>query len=324
LKYVKLGKTGETVSEMCMGTMMFGDRCNEAESDRILGAAMERGVNFVDTAAMYVQGNTEEILGRILKGKRRELFIATKVHKGVDRQSILESIDESLARLQVDFVDLYMIHWPRVGMQPKEIVGALNEVVTQGKARYVGCCNFPAWLYAHLNAIAERNNWPTLICNQVPYNLIERGVEVEILPQAVAEPMAITTYRPLVMGLLAGKYAVGQPLPANSRGQTDARIPAWLDKYGESIKSFAQFAADRGVHPAQLAISWVRHSPAVTAPIVGASSVDQLQATVAAFDFDLTDREYTELTDLFDTEVKEEAGGKFPALRRDLNLLGQA
>jgi 1-deoxyxylulose-5-phosphate synthase len=132
--------TGEQVSELNLGTMMFGGRCDEAEADRILGLAIERGVNFIDTAAGYGNGLTEEILGRIMKGGRREkLFLTTKVNKGVDRASILSSIDESLQRMQTDFVDLYLIHWPVEGMNPTEIMGALNEVVTSGKARYVGC-----------------------------------------------------------------------------------------------------------------------------------------------------------------------------------------
>ena len=253
MKTVKLGSTGEIVSEMCLGTIMFGDRCDEAQSDRILAAAIDRGVNFVDTAAMYVGGHTEEILGRILKGRRDKLFLVTKVHKGVDGKSIRESIDESLERLQTDYVDLYLIHWPEPGMRPVEIMQALNAVVEQGKARYVGCCNYPAWLYAHSNAIAERNGWATLVGNQIPYNLLERGAEVEVLPQATAQGIAITTYRPLVMGLLAGKYVPGQPLPADARGQTDPRLPAWLDKYGQGIRTLLDFAETRGLHPAQVA-----------------------------------------------------------------------
>jgi aryl-alcohol dehydrogenase-like predicted oxidoreductase len=322
MRYVEFGNTGEMVSQMCLGTMMFGQRCDEAESDRILGAAIDGGVTFVDTAAMYAEGVTEEILGRVLKGRRDGLFIATKVHKGVDAGSILESIDESLARLQLDYVDLYLIHWPKVGMRPREIMEALHEVVAQEKARYVGCCNYSAWLYAHSNAIAARNGWTPLVCNQIPYNLIERGVEVEILPQAVAEGVAITTYRPLVRGILAAKYPVGGPVPADSRGQTDARIPAWVEKYGQAIRRFEQFAAGRGLHPAQLAIAWVCHSPAITAPIVGASSAAQLEATIPAFDVGLSDEEYAEVTGMFDTAVKEEAGGRFPELRRTLDLVG--
>jgi aryl-alcohol dehydrogenase-like predicted oxidoreductase len=329
MKYVEFGNTGEKVSEMCLGTMMFGARCDEKEADRILGTAMEHGVNFVDTAAMYADGLTEEILGRITKDRRQNLFIGTKVHKGIDAPSILESIDESLARLQTDYVDLYMIHWPIPGMRPVEIMEALNRVVTQGKARHVGCCNYPAWLVAHSNAIAERNGWPSLVNNQVAYNLIERGIEVEILPQAIADKVAVTVYRPLVSGILAGKYRAGQNPPSDSRAPSNSRILTWLAQYGDGMERFNQFAAERGVHPAQLATAWVRYSPAVTSPIVGVSSLSQLQTSIGAFDLDLSDEEYETITRLFDAEVKEEGlqrfPGKrfnFPRLRRNLSLIG--
>jgi len=328
MKYVEFGRTGEKVSEMCLGTMMFGQRCDEAEADRILGAAMDHGVNSIDTAPMYGDGLTEEILGRIIRGRRDRLFIGTKVHKGIDAQSILESIDESLARMRIDTADLYMIHWPIEGMRPNEIMEALNQVVTQGKARFVGCCNYPAWLLAHSNAIAERNGWAPLVCNQIAYNLIERGVEIEILPQAVADKIAITVYRPLVSGILAGKYRAGQSPPTDSRAPSNARILTWLAQHGESMERFNQYAAERGVHPAQLAIAWVRHSPAITSPIVGASSLSQIEASIGAFELDLSDAEYERITLMFDTEIKEEGlqrfPGKrfnFPRLRRDLNLI---
>ena len=328
MKYVPFGQTGQQVSAMCLGTMMFGERCDEAEADRILGEAIERGVNFLDTAAMYAGGRTEEILGRILKGRRDKLFIGTKVHKGIDAGSILDSVDESLARMRLDYVDLYMIHWPFPGMRPVEIMEALNQLVVQGKTRSIGCCNYPAWLVAHSNAIAERNGWASLACNQVAYNLVERGVEVEILPQALAEQIAITAYRPLAAGLLAGKYQAGGALPANSRAQSEARLLTWLAQYGDSLDRFHQFALKRGIHPAQLAIAWVNHSPAVTAPIVGLSSLAQLETSLGAFEVELTAEEYAELTLIFDTEVKEEGlqrfpglRNNFPRLRRNLNLI---
>jgi aryl-alcohol dehydrogenase-like predicted oxidoreductase len=328
MKYVEFDGTGEKVSEMCLGTMMFGSRCDEAEADRILGTAIEHGVNFIDTAAMYAGGRTEEILGQLMRGKRDKLFIGTKVHQGVDAKSIVNSIDESLSRMGIDFVDLYMIHWPVPGMRPLEIMEALNRVVEQGKTRYVGCANYPAWLLAHSNAIAERNGWPPLICNQLAYNIFERGIEVEILPQAVAEKVAITTYRPLAEGLLTGKYKAGAPLPANSRGQTSPLVITWLSQHGESIDRFNRYAADLGVHPAQLAIAWVRYSPAVTSPIVGVSALHHLQTALDAFNFDLTAEQYEEVTLMFDTVVKEESlqlfpGRRynFPRLRRSLSLL---
>ena len=322
MNYIPFGSTGVTVSQFCLGTMMFGGRCDQAEADRVLGTAIEHGVNFIDTAAMYVQGRTEEILGELLPGRREQLFVATKV-KSVDPQVIRSSIDASLQRLKLPYVDLYMIHWPEVGMNPTAIMGALNDVVQAGKARFVGCCNYPAWLVAHSNAIAQANGWPQLVCNQIPYNPIERGVEVEILPAALATNVAITVYRPLIFGMLAGKYQPGAAIPTDSRGETDARIPRWLVKYGAGIARFNAFAAERNLHPAQLAVAWLRHNPAVTNPIIGVSSARQLQASLNAFDFNLSDDEYATVTALFDTAVQEEAGGDFVPLRRNLHLVAR-
>ena len=170
---------------------------------------------------MYCAGLTEEIIGRWLKDRRRQdVFLATKVHKGIDAPSILSSIDESLARLQTDYGPL-PDSLARRGMRPGEIMEALARVVEQGKARFVGCCNYPAWLLAHSNAIASENGWPRLVCNQIPYNLIERAPRWRSRPQAYTEGIAITTYRPLVLGLFTGKYRPGQPIPARSRADDD-------------------------------------------------------------------------------------------------------
>ena len=322
MKYTVFGRTGEQVSELCLGTMMFGDRCDEAESHRILSAAVDYGVNFLDTAAMYCNGLTEEIVGRWLTPHpRQDVFLATKVHKGIDAASILSSIDESLARLQTDYVDLYMIHWPVEGMRPAEIMEALSQVVAQGKTRFVGCCNYPAWLFAHSNAIAAEHGWSPLVCNQLPYNLIERGAEVEIFPQAHTESIALTAYRPLVLGLMTGKYRPGQPLPDNVRADNDPRIEQWLNRFGSAFTQFFAFAETKSLHPAQLAIAWLRHIPAITCPIVGVSSLNQLATNVAAFDVDLTPDEVNVITVMFeDAEVQEIGGGGFPALRRVIDL----
>lgn len=331
MKYTKFASTDEMVSELDLGTMMFGGRCDEAEADRILGLAVDRGVNFVDTAAMYADGLTEEILGRIMKGGRRDkLFLTTKVHKGVDRASILSSIDESLKRMQTDHVDLYLIHWPVEGMKPTEIMEALNTVVESGKTRYIGCCNYPAWLLAHHNAIAAANGWARMVNNQVAYNIIERGVELEIFPQALAEGISITAYRSLIQGLLTGKYRWGQPLPSNTRGQTSPQIITWLSQYGQSVDRFIAFAESRGISPTTLAIAWVRHSEPITAPIIGVSSLPQLEEALESFDYELSDEDYEEVTFLFDTEVREEGFNRFPGLkynfprlRRNQHLLGE-
>ena len=323
MKRVSFGNTGETVSEMCLGTMMFGNRCDEAESDRIVSAALDKGVDFFDTAAMYCDGATEEIVGRILQGRRDRVFLGTKVHKGVDYRSITESMDESLSRLRTDRVDLFMIHWPKRGMEPSEIMRALNDVVQAGKARYVGCCNYPAWLLAHSNAIAAANNWPQLVCNQIPYNPIERGVEVEVLAYAAAANVALTIYRPLLMGLLAGKYDPDKPLPTDTRAATDDRLARWLKRYGDGVRHLLQLAREKGVTPAQIAIAWVRACPPVTCPIVGVSKLAQLADGLKAFEVELSDDEYIALTDAFGADVKEESGGNYAKLRRMIGLVGE-
>ena len=328
MKQVPFGNTGELVSEFCLGTMMFGARCDEAESDRILSAALDHGVNFIDTAAMYAGGGTEEILGRLLRGRRDKVFLVTKVHRDLEPDTIRTSIEESLARLQTDYVDLYLLHWPLPGMRPSEIMAALDKVVAAGKARYVGCSNFPAWLLAHCNAIAAAHGWPRLMNNQVAYNLLERGVEVEILPQAVAEGIAITVYRPLAEGVLAGRYQVGGPFPSGARGESSGPVITWLAQHGASIQRFNRYAADLGVPPAALALAWLRYSPGVTSVIVGSSRLGQLEDSFTGFELDLTEQQYQDVTALFPTEAWEEGlqlfpGRKynFPRLRRNLRLL---
>ena len=261
---IPFGNSGLEVSELCVGTMVFGSSCDEAESGRILSAAIERGADFLDTAEAYEHGEGEALLGRVLKGRR----------------------------------------------------GA-------GKTRAVGCCNFPAWLVEHCNAIAAVEGWPLLTCNQIPYNLVERGVEIEVLPQAQASNVAITVYRSLLMGILTGKYKRGQPPPDGTRAARDRkkRLEGWRDRYADALEKFDEYAADLGVTSAQLAIAWVRHSSAVTCTLAGFSSLQQVEPTLAAFELDLADDQRDELSDLFGAEVKEEAGGNYARLRRSLALV---
>lgn len=325
MQTVPFGGTGVDVSWMCLGTMMFGDRTDEAESGRIVDAAIEKGVTFFDTAAAYADGKTEEILGRLLKGRRGNVFLATKVNvsDGADYPSRIEaSLDASLGRLQSDHVDLFLLHWARKDMDPPRIVAVLDRVVRAGKARHVGCCNFPAWLVAHFNAIAAATGAPRLVNNQVPYNLIERGVEVEVLPQAFAERIAITCYRPLMAGALSGKYRTGEPLPLDTRAQSDDRIPRWAASYERGLAKLRALAAERGVPPAHVAIAWLKGRTAVTCPIIGVSRLSQFHDSLAAFDLTLTAQEQTELADAFDSEVKE-CSQYYGPLRRAFNLVAR-
>jgi aryl-alcohol dehydrogenase-like predicted oxidoreductase len=316
MEYIPLASHPLKVSKLCLGTMMFGEKCDEAASQAIVKTALDSGVNFFDTAAMYSAGVCETYLGKALAGVPREtVFVTTKVVKGIDRQSILESIDESLLRLQMDYVDLYLVHWPVAGMDITEMMSALNEVVASGKTRLVGCCNFPAYLLASANRIAAEHGWARLTNNQVAYNLIERGIEVEILPQALLEGIAITAYRPLAIGLLTGRYRPGTPLDAAGRGALDSRVITWLSQHGGAVERFIDFASALGVEPAQLAIAWVNYSPAITAPIAGVSSVNQLASSLKGFEIRLSETEYRAVSQIFDTEVKEEGLQLFPGLK---------
>jgi aryl-alcohol dehydrogenase-like predicted oxidoreductase len=324
MQYTQFGNTGVRVSRMCLGTMMFGRRCDEAEAARIVDASLERGVDNIDTAAAYADGVTEEILGRLIKGRRNGLFIGTKVTKTTDADWVRASIDESLRRMQLDHVDLYMIHWPRLQMDVEPMMQALDQVVRAGKARFVGCSNFPAWLLAHCNAIAERNGWAKLVCNQINYSAGVRGVEVEILPQALAEGIAITAYQPMMGGVLAGRYQPGEPPPPGSRAAGEQRLVDRLAQAGERVTQFNTLAAELDLKPSQLALAWLNHSPAVTSPIVGCSTVEQVRESIEAFDRNLTDQEYAAVNAIFDDEPAEPmspGGNNFPALRKSLELL---
>lgn len=313
------------VSKITLGTMMFGDKCDYQETEAIIQRALDLGINSFDTAAMYSSGVSEEYLGKALKNKAREkVFITTKVVKGIDQANILSGIDESLSRLKMDYVDQYLIHWPVKSMKLQEMMEALNQVVVSGKTRLVGVCNFPAYLLASANTVAVKNGWAKLSCNQVAYNLFERGIEVEILPQAVLENIAIMAYRPLAIGLLTGKFLPEKPMESTTRGAVDSRVITWLSQHGRSIQNFVAYAQKRDLNPAQLAVAWVLHNPAVTTPILGVSSIRQVEAAKFMTDLRLTDDEYQEITDLFNTEVKEEGLQFFPGLKYNFPRLRRA
>ncbi len=315
MKYVPFEGDRLQLSRICLGTMTFGDRCDERQSTLLVKEALEHGINFFDTAAMYASGTAEEFLGHALGASRRSVFIATKVHAGLDRVSIVSSIDGSLRRLGTDYVDLYLIHWPARGMELEEMMLALSEVVHAGKARFVGCCNFPAWLLAESNAVAERNGFPRLVSHQVAYNLFERGVEIEVLPQAACEGIFVTAYRPLAMGLLSGAFRQGKALPAGLRGSVDPRVITWLSQHGDAIERFVAYAEQRGIVPAALALAWILSCPAIACPIVGVSSTEQVRDAVSSVDIALGEKEAATISEMFHTEVWEEGLQLFPGLK---------
>lgn len=317
----KFADTGIEVSSVCLGTMMFGARTPADDSVRLMHRALDAGIDFWDTAPMYSDTTTEKIVGEALAGRRDRVFLATKVHKGVTYRDIVGSCDESLQRLRTDRIDLFQIHWPKERMNLDEITRALDDLVRAGKVRFVGCCNFPAWVVAKAREWSAVNHRARLVSVQPPYNLIERGIEIELLPMCHQEKLAVIPYRPLVMGLLSGKYKPGAPLPADARGQTDERIGRGLAKHGDAIGKLLQFAADQGTTSSAVALAWVRLHPAITSPIVGVSRTEQLEELVRNAAFEITPGQREQLSAWFDSEVKEEALGAFPAWRRRYDVL---
>ncbi|MDU2063924.1 MAG: aldo/keto reductase [Sporomusaceae bacterium] len=298
MEYKLLGRTGVLVSELCFGTMTFGSEADETESKQLFYRCREAGINFFDCSNNYGGGRAETILGNLMKECRNDIVLTTKVSQrihqdvnglGSSRRHIMTAVEESLRRLQTDRIDLYFIHHfdPCVAME--ETLRALDDLVRQGKVLYLGVSNWAAWQIAKALGIAELRNLARFECIEPMYNLVKRQAEVEILPLALSENLSVIPYSPLGAGLLAGKYtkkAAGATGRITEKEQYAKRYgnPA----YYQIAAEFAAYAEKLGVHPATLAIRWVQSHPAITAPIVGARNLAQLEPSLAAVDFTLT------------------------------------
>jgi len=328
MKTVHLGKTNLQVTPFCLGAMMFGGKTGREEAVEIVHQAIDAGINFIDTADVYNGGRSEKIVGRALKGLRDKVVLASKAgmtvgeganDTGLSRYHIIRAAEASLKRLRTDRIDLYYVHWPVERLNVEEMARALEDLVAQGKILYPACSNFPAWLFCRTLWVQDVLGCAPLVAGQYPYNLIERGLEVEILPMAQALGLGIVTYRPLSAGTLTGKYLQG--VPEGSRGEGDERIGRWMEAYRESIEKLQAFAHERGYTAADAAIAWVASHPAVTAPLVGLSRLEQLAANLRAFEWEMTAEERDTIGGFFPTEVWEEAGGMFPAWRRSYEIM---
>jgi aryl-alcohol dehydrogenase-like predicted oxidoreductase len=310
VEYVNLGHTGLRVSRVCLGMMSFGPHesrrwaLDEAAAEPIVRGAVEGGIVFFDTADVYNGGASEEITGRLLKklfGMREEYVLATKVHgrtmpgvngAGLSRKHILASIDASLQRLELDYVDLYQIHRWDTSTPIEETMEALHDVVKVGKARYIGASSMWAWQFAQAQRVAAT----PFVSMQNHYNLIYREEEREMIPQCVDMGVGIIPWSPLARGLLAGsRSSSGERLTqrANTDQFQDSLYHPDLDV--PVIERVAEVAAARGVPPAQVALAWLLHKPAVTAPIVGATKLEHLEDALAAEQLSLSDEEIARL-----------------------------
>jgi len=305
MQHVRLGRTGLRVSRICLGTMTFGLQVDEPASRAILDRAADLGVTFLDTADVYplggdltTAGRTEEILGRWLQGKRQDYVVATKCFgpmgtrpwdMGNSRRHIMDAIDASLRRLQTDYVDLYQLHFDDPGVPLDETLGALDDLVRAGKVRYIGCSNFLAYRLARALGRSEALGLARFDSVQPRYNLIFREFERELLPLCLEEQIGVIPYNPIAGGMLTGKHDRSQAPPEGTRFMLGNAAQTYQDRYWhdnvfDTVDELQKLASEAGLPLATLAVAWTLSHPAITAPIVGASRPDQLDATVAAVD----------------------------------------
>ena len=305
MEYKRLGTTGLQVSEICLGTMTFGNESDEDTSRALMNEAFDRGINFFDSAHNYNKGLTEEIVGRWVGPHRDEIILTSKIFfpagggrndQGTSRRNLLSAVEKSLRRLQTDRIDLlYLHHWDE-HVPIEESLRALNTLIEQGKVIYAGLSNFAAWQMMKAVATAQMLNFAPISCIQPMYNLVKRQVEVEILPMAAHERLAVVPYNAIGAGLLTGKYlngGSGRLMEAEMYRQRYAD-----DRYVAVTRRFVDFAAQKGVAPAPLAVAWVMSRPEVTSTLVGARTLDQFRETMQCMDMRLTPEERAEITAL--------------------------
>lgn len=317
MEYRRLGRTGLRVSEICLGTMQFGWTTDEATSRHVMDTFRDAGGNFIDTADIYTSwagdasygGKTEEIIGRWLKDQkaRRDVVLATKVRgemwpgptgQGLSRQHIIHACEDSLRRLQTDYIDLYQCHWADLNTPIDETLSALDDLVKAGKVLYIGASNYPAWRLMEALWNSDKRGYARFDCYQPEYSLVERaGFEIEAMPLCKHYQLGVIPYSPLAGGFLTGKYRRTQPTPDSVRAQGN------LKKYGNEagwklIEALDEIGRSHDKTVAQTALAWQLTNPVITAPIIGANTPEQLADLLGATGYRLTSEEMTRLNEL--------------------------
>lgn len=298
IQYVPLGQAGLKVSTLTLGCYNFGWRTPAEDSARIIDKALEQGINLLDTADYYSDGQSEEIVGRAVKGRRSKVVVATKIHfpvgegpndRGNSRQHIMNQVEISLRRLQTDYIDLLQMHRPDPQTPLEETLRALDDLVRLGKVRYFGLSEFPAWQITEALWISDRLRLNRVVSNQPWYCMIRRELEQEVIPAAQHFGVGILAFGTLAFGLLSGKYREGEPLPEGSRGAAKnwpADSPHFRRDWGRAVKLVA-LAEEFGLVPTQFAIAWAMAQPGVTSAIIGPRTLEQLADNLAAADLQL-------------------------------------
>jgi aryl-alcohol dehydrogenase-like predicted oxidoreductase len=300
-----MGNTGVRVSAVGLGTNQFGGKVDQEGVNAIIDAALDLGVNLIDTADIYQGGRSEEALGVALKGRRHEIILATKVciptgdgpnDRGASRYHIVNGVDASLRRLQTDHIDLYQIHLWDDATPIEETLRTLDDLVSSGKVRYVGASNFAAWQLAHANLLAQVKGWTPFATIQNHYHMLERGLEQEIVPYCNAFSVGILPYFPLAGGFLTGKYARNAPAPAGSRGESSSYVQGYMtDTNYARIEQLTAWAQARDHTMAELAHTWLLAQPQVCSVISGATKVAHVRANVESADWQLSEADLAEV-----------------------------
>ncbi len=309
MEYRKMGRSGLMVSELCLGTMTFGHGTDEATARQMVDLAFEAGINFFDTANTYGGGLAEIMLGKALQGRRREVVLATKCFNptgpgpndsGLSRRSIMQSVEDSLRRLQTDWIDIYYMHHVDAQTPLEETLSAMDDLVRQGKVRYIACSNYEAWRMMEALWISETHGWSRFICYQPQYSLIVRDIELELLPACQYKGLGIVVWGPLAGGFLSGKYRPGQRVLPGTRSEEKWVFPEhFLDDVADDIlQALLDVAEELERTPSQTAIRWVLEQPTVSSVIVGARTVAQLRDNLAASGWRLPPDAATRLTEV--------------------------
>ncbi len=309
MQYRNLGASGLKVSAIGLGTNQFGGKCDLETTKNIIAAAIEAGVNFIDTADIYQQGRSETFIGQALKAIRRdEVIIATKVRnpvgegpnqRGTSRHHILNGIEASLKRLDTDYIDLYQIHAWDASSPVEETMRALDDLVRWGRVRYIGASNYTAWQLTHANAVAHERGWEKFVSVQPHYHMLERKIEQELVPACRYFGIGVLPYFPIAGGFLTGKYKRGEGAPAGSRGETSQYVQRYMtDANYDKVEQLTEFAIERGHSLNDLAHAWLLATPVVSSVITGATRVEHVISNAAAGEWELTIEEKSAVDDI--------------------------
>jgi aryl-alcohol dehydrogenase-like predicted oxidoreductase len=310
MQYRNLGSSGLKVSAIGLGTNQFGGKVNAKRVKDIIDAAIDLGINFFDTANVYQGGRSEETIGKAIKGKRHKVLIATKVfgevgegpnERGASRKHIMDAVEDSLRRLDIEAIDLYQMHRWDVDTPIEETLRALDDLVTQGKVRYIGSSAFASWQIAHAQNLSETHGWHKFVCDQPHYHMLERQIEEEVIPACEHFGLGILPYFPLAGGFLTGKYQRNQPAPKGSRGETAEYVKHYMtDKNYDVLEQLSDYAQARGRTVGELAHAWLLAHPVVSSVISGATQVEQVQANAKSIEWTLSTEELEEVNTILD------------------------